>query len=407
MWRPGRSRRFAAARARSSSAGVYPRNRALGGTLDSTTGNLGRTGRLDGVFGWDRSRNDLFGRRDRPRRPHRDLPAGRAGGDDPVDRRPARGRRGPRRRRGRAALAQRTDPDRAGIQAPARRPDPDHPGWHAVRRRVAPRPPAEGDRGQGQRAVRRPARRHRPDPPRELRRLQDRPPRAGHPPGRCRERDPADRARGGRRPLRPAGARAGRRGHRRVRLRRRDVRRHDPAQDRGRLRAARATRGDGAPGRDRLRRGALHQRDGPGPSGRRHGRPERPGCPGRHRPTARGMPAGQGGPLVRYRHDDPGRAARPPDRDAPDPRGIRGDDPAADHRDDRGARAGGQECEPRLRRGRSHPPGRRVVAHPARRGDGPRVDRPPDRGRCASEALDGAGGGIRRRAASTRCAGGQ
>ena len=107
------------------------------------------------------------------------------------------------------------------------------------------------------------------DPPRELRRLQDRPPRAGHPPGRRRERDPADRARGGRRPLRPAGARAGRRGHRRLRLRRRDVRRHDPAQDRGRLRAARATRGDGAPRRDRLRRGALHQRDGPGPRGRR------------------------------------------------------------------------------------------------------------------------------------------
>src|SRR5687768_7637435 len=45
MWRPGRSRRFAAARAHSSSAGVYPRCRASGGTLDSTTGTLGPTGR--------------------------------------------------------------------------------------------------------------------------------------------------------------------------------------------------------------------------------------------------------------------------------------------------------------------------------------------------------------------------
>ena len=77
--------------------------------------------------------------------------------------------------------------------------------------------------------------------------------------------------------------------------------------------------------------------------------PNDPADAGRHRPTARGVPAGQGGPVVRHRHDDPGRPARPPDRDAPDPRGIRGDDPAADHRDDRGARAGGQERGPRLR----------------------------------------------------------
>ena len=101
------------------------------------------------------------------------------------------------------------------------------------------------------------------------------------------------------------------------------------------------------------------RRDGQVRAAGADGRPERPGDARRHRPPARGMPPGQGGPLVRHRHDDPGRAARPPDRDAPDPRGIRGDDPAADHRDDRGARPGGQECRPRVRRGRSHPPGRR------------------------------------------------
>ena len=52
------------------------------------------------------------------------------------------------------------------------------------------------------------------------------------------------------------------RGHRRLRLRRRDVRRDGPSQDRDRIRAARPARGDGAAGRHRLRRGALHARDG-------------------------------------------------------------------------------------------------------------------------------------------------
>ena len=55
--------------------------------------------------------------------------------------------------------------------------------------------------------------------------------------------------------------------------------------------------------------------------------------------------------------------ARSPDGDAPDARGIRGDDPAADHRDDRRARAGGQERRPRLRRrstGSCSSAGRRV-----------------------------------------------
>ena len=144
--------------------------------------------------------------------------------------------------------------------------------------------------------------------------------RAGHPPGRHRQRDAADRARGGGRRLRRPGARPGRRGHRRLRLRWRHVRRHDPAQDRDGLRAARPAGGHGAPRRHRLRRGALHRGHGQVRDDRwRRDRPERPGDAGGHRAPPRGVPAGQGGALVRHRHDDRRRPARPPDRDAPDP----------------------------------------------------------------------------------------
>ena len=55
---------------------------------------------------------------------------------------------------------------------------------------------------------------------------------------------------------------------------------------------------------------------------------------------------------------------------------------------------------PRVRRGGPHPAGRRQLEDPARRGDGPRGDRPADRRRRAPEAHDGARGGVRRRRAS-------
>src|SRR6185436_5192610 len=84
-------------------------------------------GRIDGVLARDRSWNDVLGRGDGARRPGRDLPAGRASGDDPVHRGPPGRRRGPDWRRGRTALPGRADADRARVQATARRPDPDHP----------------------------------------------------------------------------------------------------------------------------------------------------------------------------------------------------------------------------------------------------------------------------------------
>ncbi len=86
----------------------------------------------------------------------------------------------------RRALA---EPTRTGprVQAPPRRPDADHPRGNPVRRRGACSAhllraivPAvtrtDGRAARGDRAV----------PPRELRRIQDRPPPAGRSPGRCR-----------------------------------------------------------------------------------------------------------------------------------------------------------------------------------------------------------------------------
>ena len=80
--------------------------------------------------------------------------------------------------------------------------------------------------------------------------------------------------------------------------------------------------------------------------------------------------------------------ARLADRHPADPRGIRGHDQAADHRDDLGARAGGEGRRYRFRRGRPDPARRWNVADPARRRDGPRGDRATGGGRCSSEALD-------------------
>ena len=282
----------------------------------------------------------------------RDLPAGRASGDDPLDRGPARRRRGPHRRGRRTSLAGRADADGARVQAPPRRPDPDHPGRHALRRRGAARPPAARHRRAGHRAARRAARRDRACPSRELRRLQDRPAPQADPPGRRRRRHAADRARGRGGLLRAPGAGPGRRGHRGLRLRRRHVRCHDPAQDRGPGSSSSAS----PEGMERLGGidfdEALFTRvddHGPGVSGAVVD-PDDPATLAAHRPAARGVPAGQGGAVVRHGRDDPGRPARPPDRDAADPRGVRGDDPAADHRDDRGARPGGQERGSRVRR---------------------------------------------------------
>ena len=137
----------------------------------------------------------------------------------------------------------------------------------------------------------------------------------------------------------------GRRGRRGLRLRRGHVRRDDPAQDRGRLRAPRAAGGHGAAGRDRLRRGDLRStsmttRARVGRASTQPDRTRRPLPPSRGCGTSA---AGRRRPVGRHRRVDPGLPARRPDGGPTHPRGVRVDDPAADPRDDRGARAGGAE----------------------------------------------------------------
>ena len=241
------------------------------------------------------------------------------------------------------------------VQAPPRRPDADHPGRHAVRRRGAARPPAAGDRRPGHRAARRPARtRSLCDPPGELRRVQDRP----APSRPIRQADIANvtlltepeaaAVHYARQERVPAGA---------------VIAVYDFGGGTFDATILRKTETGfeqlGRPeGMERLGgidfdEALFTQRRWPW-SGRPASRstPNDPATLAAHRPPARGVPAGQGGALVRHRRDDPGLPARPPDRDAPDPRGVRGDDPAADPRDDRGARAGGQERGSRVRRRR-------------------------------------------------------
>ena len=189
-------------------------------------------------------------------------------------------------------------------------------GRHAVRRRGADGACAARDRCSGHRARGQRARAHRAHPPGELRAVQDRPAaRDGSPRGpRPRPGVAAHRARGGGHQLRRPAADRHRPGRGGLRLRRRDVRCGGRAQDRDRLRDRRRARGDRAPRRDR------HRRRDPRP--RRHGarRPAPrarfvgPGRPQCAVAAARRVPSGQGSPVHRHGHVDPGvgaRAARP------------------------------------------------------------------------------------------------
>ena len=233
-----------------------------------------------------------------------------------------------------------------------------------------------GDRGRGQRAARRAAGRDRPVPPGELRRVQDRPAPAGRPPGGHRagplltepEAAAVDYARQERV---PAGD-----GHRGLRLRRRHVRRDDPAQDRDGFEQLGRPGGHGAPRRHRLRRGDLHPRDGhssgrPASRSTRTTRPRSPALARLREECRRAKEALSSDTDATIPIFLPGIQTG----DAPDPRRVRGDDPAAHPRDDRGARASGPERRPRVRRDRPGPARRRQLADPARGGDGPRGDR--------------------------------
>ena len=331
----------------------------------------------------------------------RDLPARRAGGDDPVGRRPARRRRGPRSAR-----------PPSGVRCPSR----SRTAREFKRRLGDPTPIILGGTPYGAEAlIGPPAAEHRRARSREqlggppaaivvchpasYGDVQDRPaPRrpSARPTSATVEFITEPRGRGA--PLRPPGAGPGRRGHRRLRLRRRHVRRDDPAQDRGRLRAARPSGGHGAPRRDRLRRGGLRPRDGhrprrPGSSSTRTTRRRWPRWPGCARSAAGPRRRCRPTPTRRSRSSLPGvqtevRLTREEFESMIRPR-IR--ETIA------GARAGGAERRPRLRRRRPDPARRRHLADPARRRDGPRGDRAPGRARRPPEAHDGARGGLGRR----------
>ena len=276
-------------------------------------------------------------------------------GDDPVDRGPARRRRGPDRRRRRAPVARRADPDRARVQAPPRRPHADHPRRHAVRRRSAARPPAARHRGARSReqlggppaaiVVCHPASygAYKIDLLHQAIRQAD-----------IGNVDAADRARGRRRPLRAPGAGPGRARSSpsttsaAARSTRRSCARPRPASSSSAgPRAWSASAASTSTRRSSRASMAMVRASG------RDGRPDDPAT----------LAA-----IARLR-DECRRAkeALSSDTDAtipvclpglqtgdaPDPRGIRGDDPAADPRDDRGAGAGGPERRARVRGRRS------------------------------------------------------
>ena len=224
------------------------------------------------VLARDRSRNDLLGRR------HARATTGSRSSSSASARRPSRrssscaptARSSPATPPSGASLASRPGPRASSSAASATRRRSS-----SAARRTAPRP-SSAHLLRGDRRPRSPSSAAgRPtaivaDPPGELRRLQDRPARAGRPPGRHRPRDAADRARGRRHPLRPPGA--GRRPATSSPSTTSAAAPSTPtiaAQDRRRVRAARhARRASSASAASTSTRRVFAHVDGHGPRGR-------------------------------------------------------------------------------------------------------------------------------------------